>query len=72
MCRYIVYFKINISGICSPNPCVNGGNCQVVDGKIECICPHGYFGDRCEFGMGIHYLYIYIYIYILFITMFQK
>lgn len=33
---------------CSPNPCVNGGECALFDGSYVCRCPPGYGGQRCE------------------------
>ena len=46
-----------IKGVCSPNPCVNGGNCQVVDGDAICRCPDGFVGEHCELGIS-HDIYI--------------
>ena len=36
---------------CSPNPCMNGGSCELnqdVDGGYECFCRNGYTGTDCE------------------------
>ena len=42
---------------CDPNPCMNGGTCDVsFDGETGdalapyCQCPSGYSGSRCEIG----------------------
>lgn len=35
---------------CSPNPCRNGGNCQLDDsvaGGYQCICADGFTGVDC-------------------------
>ena len=35
---------------CSPNPCRNGGSCQLDDsmeGGYSCSCPDGYTGVNC-------------------------
>ena len=35
---------------CSPNPCGNGGTCQLdetVQGGYSCECPDGYMGVDC-------------------------
>ncbi len=34
--------------VCSPNPCLNGGNCSVVSGAAYCTCPSGYTGTTCQ------------------------
>ena len=33
---------------CLPNPCLNGGNCRVIDGSPTCECRPGFDGDWCE------------------------
>ena len=34
---------------CDPNPCLNGGECSVVDvNAAECACSEGFSGDLCE------------------------
>ena len=37
---------------CIPNPCKNGGTCQIEnnDGFWKCICPDGYIGRDCGFS----------------------
>lgn len=35
---------------CSPNPCGNGGTCQLdenIEGSYSCVCPEGYTGVDC-------------------------
>ena len=33
------------NGICDPNPCENGGTCQIGFGnRLSCQCPGGYIG----------------------------
>ena len=33
------------NGTCNPNPCENGGNCQIGLGNgFSCLCPDGYIG----------------------------
>ena len=41
---------------CVPNPCVNGGNCEVENenGEFKCYCKPGYEGDTCEFSRLIY------------------
>jgi len=35
--------------------CEHGGEC-VVDGvRASCKCPHGYQGDRCQYGKNINH-----------------
>ncbi|XP_037950728.1 protein crumbs isoform X2 [Teleopsis dalmanni] len=42
--------EINVHPLCQSNPCLNNGACVVPAGssKIECECPKGYSGSRCE------------------------
>jgi hypothetical protein len=35
------------SGLCAPNPCQNGGTCQVVNGSAACQCAPGFNGPTC-------------------------
>ena len=36
-----------INGTCNPNPCDNGGTCQIGLGKsFSCLCPEGYIGKN--------------------------
>jgi len=36
---------------CSPNPCLNSGQCTDLWQKFTCSCPRPHLGDRCQFGM---------------------
>lgn len=39
------------SGLCNPNPCLNGGECkQKGRRKFKCDCPKPFKGRRCERG----------------------
>lgn len=41
--------------VCDPNPCFNGGSCQMKSGgEFECFCLEPYGGKRCQKGQGIH------------------
>eukprot|EP01012_Entosiphon_sulcatum_P047742 TRINITY_DN651_c0_g1_i2.p1 TRINITY_DN651_c0_g1~~TRINITY_DN651_c0_g1_i2.p1 ORF type:complete len:1343 (+),score=160.31 TRINITY_DN651_c0_g1_i2:89-4117(+) len=33
---------------CSPNPCLNNGNCTATTDGFTCQCPSGYLGKMCE------------------------
>ena len=33
---------------CSPNPCKNGGTCQIVGGTFKCNCAAGFSGPTCN------------------------
>ena len=39
--------KIDIND-CDPNPCLNGGLCQDMIGKYECICDDRFSGKECQ------------------------
>lgn len=36
------------AGVCSPNPCQNGGTCVPGVGKYICQCRVGFLGNDCE------------------------
>ncbi|XP_040923039.1 hyaluronan-binding protein 2-like [Toxotes jaculatrix] len=37
------------SNVCDPNPCFNGGSCQVKsDTEFQCLCIEPYIGKRCQ------------------------
>ncbi|XP_071955499.1 uncharacterized protein [Antedon mediterranea] len=41
-------------GICTPNPCLNGGSCRPASRKpYFCMCPPGVSGEKCEVGRRI-------------------
>lgn len=33
---------------CFSDPCQNGGSCQLLQDRYECLCPGGYLGLHCE------------------------
>ncbi|XP_067047616.1 uncharacterized protein [Acropora muricata] len=37
-----------LGGICSPNPCHNGGSCVNLGETYECVCRRGYKGRKCK------------------------
>uniref|UniRef100_A0A671RSB5 trypsin n=1 Tax=Sinocyclocheilus anshuiensis TaxID=1608454 RepID=A0A671RSB5_9TELE len=41
------------SGKCSPNPCLNGGECEEKRDKFKCKCPKQFVGRRCERGKRV-------------------
>ena len=45
---FLKYYMLKFLDICSPNPCYNGGTCNVEHGKVVCSCPKGYNGTHCE------------------------
>uniref|UniRef100_A0A672LB35 trypsin n=1 Tax=Sinocyclocheilus grahami TaxID=75366 RepID=A0A672LB35_SINGR len=59
--RFFIWMKIkqiNISpfgysGKCSPNPCLNGGECEEKRDKFKCKCPRQFVGRRCERGKRV-------------------
>lgn len=36
--------------MCNPNPCQNGGTCNDRSelNRVECVCPPGFIGSKCE------------------------
>ncbi|XP_050982501.1 hyaluronan-binding protein 2 isoform X1 [Labeo rohita] len=42
-----------LRGKCSPNPCLNGGQCEEKRDKFKCKCPKQFVGRRCERGKRV-------------------
>ncbi|CAG2194974.1 unnamed protein product [Mytilus edulis] len=40
--------SVNESGVCSSNPCRNGGICKAVRESYSCKCLSGYSGQQCQ------------------------
>lgn len=38
----------NCKAVCANNPCKNGGQCNVVNGNMNCSCPTGFTGPLCQ------------------------
>lgn len=36
-----------VSNMCNPNPCQQGVQCHIIEGRHMCVCPDGYYGDEC-------------------------
>ena len=45
--HWLLFFWLDIND-CSPNPCVNGGNCTDGVASYTCSCANGYTGTDCE------------------------
>ena len=43
-----IQMLFSLSDGCSPNPCLNGGNCYVEDKLRKCHCRAPFTGPRCE------------------------
>ncbi|CAH1796634.1 unnamed protein product, partial [Owenia fusiformis] len=44
-----VFCQTNVSALCDPNPCENGGECRVSrSGSAYCACTQGFTGSRCQ------------------------
>ncbi|XP_029689829.1 hyaluronan-binding protein 2-like [Takifugu rubripes] len=42
-------FDLLDNNVCDPNPCFNGGSCQMKSGgEFECFCLEPYGGKRCQ------------------------
>ncbi|XP_033467232.2 factor VII-activating protease-like isoform X1 [Epinephelus lanceolatus] len=40
---------LDVSHACDPDPCLNGGSCQVQSATaFTCLCPEPYIGKRCQ------------------------
>ncbi|XP_016371903.1 hyaluronan-binding protein 2 [Sinocyclocheilus rhinocerous] len=46
-------FELQGLGKCSPNPCLNGGECEEKRDKFKCKCPKQFVGRRCERGKRV-------------------
>ncbi|KAM3920338.1 pancreatic secretory granule membrane major glycoprotein GP2-like [Leptodactylus fuscus] len=33
---------------CPANACENGGRCEILSGKLQCLCKPGFIGDMCQ------------------------
>ncbi|KAK2896631.1 hypothetical protein QQF64_005850 [Cirrhinus molitorella] len=42
-----------LRGKCSPNPCLNGGQCEEKKDKFKCKCPKQFSGRRCDRGKRV-------------------
>ncbi|XP_073690168.1 hyaluronan-binding protein 2-like isoform X2 [Garra rufa] len=42
-----------LQGKCSPNPCLNGGQCEEKKDKFKCKCPKQFSGRRCDRGKKV-------------------
>ena len=49
------YFHIEINA-CEPNPCKNGGTCEVAEASFTCTCATGYTGDICDEGTCLSFI----------------
>ena len=48
---YIFFPTVHQIAVCAPNPCLNGGLCQITDdGSYKCICSEGWEGQNCTKG----------------------
>lgn len=53
--RLDLCFISSLPDVCDPNPCFNGGSCQMKSGgEFECLCLGPYSGKRCQKGQEIH------------------
>ena len=46
--------------VCIPNPCNNGGTCEVIVNPLahntaKCSCTTGWYGDTCGLGINLAY-----------------
>ncbi|XP_052063182.1 uncharacterized protein LOC127702913 [Mytilus californianus] len=38
--------------ICANEQCWNGGKCQILKNRHNCVCADGYLGDKCQYADG--------------------
>ena len=56
MTLYVYAYAIDEGGICSPNPCLNGGTCTAdLTGSAICKCRPGWLPRYCQ-GNYLHKL----------------
>ncbi|RXM90928.1 Neurexin-3a [Acipenser ruthenus] len=47
--------RLGMEGMCTENPCENGGSCSIIDGEPKCDCSiTGYVGRFCSEGRNGH------------------
>ncbi|XP_069793960.1 protein crumbs homolog 1 isoform X2 [Narcine bancroftii] len=49
---------------CESSPCLNGGFCQNLPNKFQCICNMSFAGDRCEFDSSCIFMVIELQIFL--------
>ncbi|XP_066968093.1 neural-cadherin-like isoform X2 [Macrobrachium rosenbergii] len=40
--------NLPVKNSCQPNPCFNNGRCLQKGSNVDCLCPEGYDGPRCQ------------------------
>ena len=44
------FILIDLGLSCNANVCLNGGTCDRNTTRIQCLCPAGFAGPRCEWS----------------------
>jgi hypothetical protein len=39
-----------VAETCNSSPCLNGGTCSILLDKVQCQCPSGFIGCRCQYS----------------------